>query len=231
MFTDHRNLLFIFAPLALERSLGRHIIPKVQRWALYMSRFHYVIEHFKGKDNVFADILTRWIRGYRNESKGHTAICSTLLQEAEKLIPAAESFSRPSIDSIRHSQQEHDLPSQILELHALDGLWKTDGRIWIPQEDLELQLKVMVTSLSGTIGHRGKDATLSMLSEDFWRPSVRRDVDALVRDRFHCILTRTGERIPRPLGHAMHGDPPNEVVHMDVLYMGRSSSVHSAHSR
>ena len=224
VFTDHRNLLFVFAPLALEPSLGRHIISKVQRWALYMSRFHYVIEHVKGEDNVFADILTRWMRGYRNESKGHTAICSMLLQEAEQLIPAADSFSWPSFDSIRHSQQEHDRPSQNLELDAHDGLWKHDGRIWIPQDDLELQLKVMVTSHCGTIGHRGKDATLSILSEDFWWPSVRKDVDALVRDCFHCILTRAGERIPGPLGHAMHGDAPNEVVHMDFLYMGRSSS-------
>ena len=37
VFTDHRNLLFVFAPLALEPSLGRHIVSKVQRWALYLS--------------------------------------------------------------------------------------------------------------------------------------------------------------------------------------------------
>ena len=29
VFTDHRNLLFVFAPLALEPALGRHIVSKV----------------------------------------------------------------------------------------------------------------------------------------------------------------------------------------------------------
>lgn len=29
--TDHRNLLFVFAPLALQPALGRHIVSKVQR--------------------------------------------------------------------------------------------------------------------------------------------------------------------------------------------------------
>ena len=30
VFTDHRNLLFVFAPLALEPALGRHVVSKVQ---------------------------------------------------------------------------------------------------------------------------------------------------------------------------------------------------------
>jgi len=69
IFTDHRNLLFVFAPLALEPSLGLHIVSKVQRWALFLSRFSYVIEHVDGASNVFADILTRWTKGYRREEK------------------------------------------------------------------------------------------------------------------------------------------------------------------
>ena len=68
VFTDHRNLLFVFAPLSLEPSLGRHIVSKVQRWALYLSKFAYVIEHVSGCENVFADILTSWLKGYRGET-------------------------------------------------------------------------------------------------------------------------------------------------------------------
>ena len=40
----------------------------------------------------------------------------------------------------------------------------------------------------------------------------------------YCILTRTAERIIRPLIHAIHGDSPIEVVHMNFIYMGRNSS-------
>ena len=69
VFTDHRNLLFLFAPLALEPALGRHVVNKVQRWALYLSQFPYLIEHVDGQNNIFADILTRWLKGYRSERK------------------------------------------------------------------------------------------------------------------------------------------------------------------
>ena len=63
VFNDHRNLLFVFAPLALEPALGRQVVSKVQRWALFWSKYNYVTEHIDGDDNVFADILTRWTTG------------------------------------------------------------------------------------------------------------------------------------------------------------------------
>ena len=68
MFTDHRNLLFVYALLAFEPALGRHVVSKVQRWALFLSRFDYVIEHIPGYCNVFADMLTQWAKGYRIDS-------------------------------------------------------------------------------------------------------------------------------------------------------------------
>jgi transposase InsO family protein len=33
-----------------------------------------------------------------------------------------------------------------------------------------------------------------------------------------------GERIPRPLGEAIHSNNPNEVLHFDYLYMGPSDT-------
>lgn len=67
LFTDHRNLLFVFSPLAFLPSLARHIFSKVQRWATYLLRFDNEIEHINAEDNIFADILSRWMKGYRDE--------------------------------------------------------------------------------------------------------------------------------------------------------------------
>ena len=75
VFTDHPNLLFVFAPLALEPALGRHVVSEVQRWALFLSRFDYFIEHISGTANVFADILTRWVGRYRRETSMRS-VCS-----------------------------------------------------------------------------------------------------------------------------------------------------------
>ena len=67
VFTDHSNLLFVFAPLTMEPSLGEHIMSKVQRWVRYLNRFEYAIKHISGVGNIYADILIGWVRGYRNE--------------------------------------------------------------------------------------------------------------------------------------------------------------------
>lgn len=70
LFTDHRNILFVFAPLAMEPSLGRHIVTTFQILAHYLSCFNYFIKHIAGDNNVFADIMTRWLKDYMVE-KGH----------------------------------------------------------------------------------------------------------------------------------------------------------------
>lgn len=47
------------------------------------------------------------------------------------------------------------------------------------------------------------------------------DVRELVKTCYHCLVSRAGGVIPRPLGHALHGKNPNEVIHMDFLYLGK----------
>ena len=138
VYTDHRNLLFIFAPLALEPVLGRHVVSKVQRWALFLSRFSYVIEHIDGKSNICADILTRWTRGYRRDRSERLAICSMLMQEADQMVPAPRDFVWPNWTSIRESQRPPSQRPKDLEFDTADQLWKKEGKIWIPQDDREL---------------------------------------------------------------------------------------------
>lgn len=38
VFTDHRNLLYVFAPLALLPNSPKHVLSKVHSWAIHLSR-------------------------------------------------------------------------------------------------------------------------------------------------------------------------------------------------
>ena len=125
-----------------------------------MSKYTYVIEHIDGDDNVFADILTRWTKGYWNEGYKLKTICSLLVQSAEQIVPAAEKMEWPDMQNFRGSQAQQDGDQKIvLKFDAVDRLWKMNDRIWIPSADKELQLKLMVVSHCGIMGHRGADAT------------------------------------------------------------------------
>ena len=60
IFTDHRNLIFIFNPESSSVPLKRHSIDKIHRWSLRLSSLNYLIEHIPGHLNIWADMLTRW---------------------------------------------------------------------------------------------------------------------------------------------------------------------------
>lgn len=222
VFTDHRNLLFVFAPLALEPALGRHVVSKVQRWALFLSRFFYKIEHVKGDENVFADILTRWLKGYRDEPQPLRTISSILLL-TQQIVPTPKDLLWPDMQAFLEAQRASDSAPRMSGLDE-DGLVRVDGRIWIPTDSTELIFKILVISHCGAMGHCGRDATESIVRENFDWGSITKDVHEFVQGCIHCIASRAGEKIPRPLAHALHGTRPNEVVHCDFLYMGDSSA-------
>lgn len=62
IFTGHSKQLFAFALLAFPPNSPRHILSKVHRCAIHLSRFEFSIDHVDGNTNVCADILSRWTK-------------------------------------------------------------------------------------------------------------------------------------------------------------------------
>jgi Integrase zinc binding domain len=66
-------------------------------------------------------------------------------------------------------------------------------------------------------------ATKDTISSLFYWSSIADDIKTFCNTCLHCVSTIGGERMPRPLGEAIHADKPNEVLHFDYLYMGPSN--------
>ncbi|KAF0704575.1 Aste57867_7321 [Aphanomyces stellatus] len=49
LFTDHRNLVYMFNPRVSNGNLAKYQVDKLQRWALVMSTFPYTIECLPGR--------------------------------------------------------------------------------------------------------------------------------------------------------------------------------------
>ena len=47
------------------------------------------------------------------------------------------------------------------------------------------------------------------------------DVENFVNSCIHCLCTQTGKVVPRPLGHSMHADKPNKLLHFDYCHMSK----------
>lgn len=93
-------------------------------------------------------------------------------------------------------------------------------QIWIPNEANDLKLRIVIDAHCGDRGHRAYDSTLEVVKRTNWWTEMKGDVEEFTQVCIHCITSRNGVKIPRPLAAALHGEKPNEMVYSDFLYMG-----------
>ena len=60
LYTDHRNLVYLFNHLPKENDVKKNVSHMIQRWHVKLLSFNYVIEHIPGTVNIWADILSRF---------------------------------------------------------------------------------------------------------------------------------------------------------------------------
>ena len=223
LFTDHRNLLFAFHPLAMEPSFGRHKVLKVVRWALFLSSFNYRIEHIPGDRNVMADILTRWMRGYRGQLSKAKRIAALNSNHSVPRAPVTES-EWPSRDEILTTQNQSKDNPPTSSTKQTDGLITIARRTWIPREATDLKLRLLTIAHAGMAGHRGTESTLAHLSEVFTWYGIRQDTRDFVSACLLCVMSKSGSKVPRPLANTLHAMKPGDVLHFDYLFLGESES-------
>ena len=230
LFTDHNNLVFIFDPLAILPDLSQTAVKKVLRWAVRMSQYNYICYHIKGRDNVWADLISRWMP-------------STVLRRLVFVPPLVsstyEDFEWPSITNIRNSQiklkkkldnaplspDNIDLKHRMIDLKLIDGVLRDKHNlIWIPDDDDDLQLRICIIGHTGPAGHRGIDTTRTNISSIFTWKTLQDDVKTFVNSCIHCLSTTKGIREPRPFGPALHGTAPNDLIQFDYIEMGPSTT-------
>lgn len=49
---------------------------------------------------------------------------------------------------------------------------------------------------------------------------MNEEVNEFTKVCLHCMVGKTGHKIPRPLSLTLHASKPNKVIHFDFLYMG-----------
>jgi hypothetical protein len=82
ILNDHLNLTYNDNPLSVDPTLARHVVHKLQRWALKMSVFSYSMEHVMGELNYRTDPMKRWGVGWiaGSENKAHGKMASIFSQ-------------------------------------------------------------------------------------------------------------------------------------------------------
>lgn len=126
------------------------------------------------------EIMTRWLRGYRGHRAAVKRVAHRLLQEYIGPSPLQEDFTWPDIIEQRQTESEHKASRPDNCKEDDNGLFFIDGRLWVPDEGHELQWKLLITAHCTYAGHRGIDATRSLLHEEFICSSLNADNNAFV---------------------------------------------------
>lgn len=221
LFTDHKNMIFMLSPTRFNTNAARHVVHKVQRWAIRLSEFSFTIEHIPGESNVWADILTRWA------APGNSTFPARRLNAIRVPLIVEDKPELPSIEVI-HASQEKYPPSDEETWKLSDEptpMWRNEnGQLYIPSDDEDLQLRVIVAAHCGLGGHRGYTTTVGVIKEKMFWENMEADVKAFVQGCLVCLLSASGEKVRRPLGSQIHAEKVNELLHFDYLYVGESSN-------
>jgi RNase H-like domain found in reverse transcriptase len=150
ILSDHLNLTYINNPLSADLTLARHIVHKLQRWALKMSVFSYRMEHVMGELNYWTDLMTRWGVGWvaGSENKAHGKMASLFSQR----------YIRPPdyVDEYERCQQGNAMAWQEVPPQQVDagGMRMMNNALWILERAVELQLRLCAEAHCRSAGHR-----------------------------------------------------------------------------
>lgn len=223
IFTDHRNLLFTFHSLSVEPSIARHKTVKVDQWTLFLSKFHYVIEHIDGESNDFTNMLTRWMKGYRISKSCICCVRKVLTYSRIPTSPYKPGFIGPTRKLSLNAQSRVEILENCTKYEG-GVVWKA-GKIWFPDDKNDLKLRLLTFAHAGESGHRRSDSTIDALKSEFTLNRLADDVGQCVSDCLLGITAKSGNRIQSPLSSSTHATKPRKILHFDYLYLGRSSGI------
>lgn len=170
VWTDHKNLEYI--------KTARRLNSRQARWSLFFTRFNFTLSYRPGSRNAKPDALSRVFQ--KDE---------TLVEDFESILP----------DSCLVSTLTWDIEEQVKEaLRDEPGpsACPTD-RLFVP-DNLRSQV-IQWGHNSHLACHPGVTRTIHLLSQRFWWPSLRTDVQDFVKACPTCSQNKTISRSPAGL--------------------------------
>jgi hypothetical protein len=102
LFCDHKNLVYLFSEQPGIKLPSRS---KLLRWALELQAYKYSIEHIDGDQNIWADIMSRWLKP---EDIKMCAVKSRPHRNHRNIIKTTRATRQPNI----HPLEDLEWPSK-----------------------------------------------------------------------------------------------------------------------
>jgi len=172
------------------------------RWALYLSRFNFILKHIPGKSMGKADGLSRrpdWQEGVERDNEDQKLIkpewvrgAETLVEEGdlkeriiraqegnEKVVKAVEELKKAGIKMLKDKEWEIE-----------DGIVMKERRIYGPEGELRGEI-IRLHHNTPIGGHGGRWKMMELVTRNYWWPGVTKNIGRYV-DR--CDACQRSER-------------------------------------
>lgn len=195
--TDHKALIFV--------KNWKLYNARVTRWINYLEHFHYEIEHIKGKENIGADILSRYPpegKVLQEEKEKLPEILYTEIKANKDLIAKLKDLSNlqkedPEIKEIRERIENQiiqtDKIGRIAEKCTIENdiLYFTskDGKriIYLPETLKEEIIKQTHIEM----GHQGTYKVIKYIKDRFYWRDITGRVKKLIKTCHDCQITKS----------------------------------------
>ena len=174
ILTDHKNLLYL--------QTARRLNSRQARWALFFSRFNFVLSYLPGHRNKKADALSRQFASSEED------------QPAEQyIIPPHKIVAQISTAL---SQQLQETQNRVPQ-----GLKIPPGRLYVAPS---LRKPILLWAHDGVLsGHPGVTITLKTLQRHVWWPRMKKDVTDYVAACPTCAANKVPRTLPAGLLHPL----------------------------
>ncbi|KAL0148450.1 hypothetical protein M9458_056260 [Cirrhinus mrigala] len=169
ILTDHKNLEYL-------RSAKR-LNPRQARWALFFTRFNFTVTYRPGTKNTKADSLSRMTESTDQPNTNETIIPENLL-----VAPVQWDI----VTNINLTNEQHPPPPEC-----------PPQLTYVPETHREQLLQQVHSTPSS--GHPGITATLHLLKNRFWWPTINQDTQAFVKNCTVCNTCKPSRQLPAGL--------------------------------
>ncbi len=202
IWSDHKNLEYFMKAQNLTR--------RQARWALFLSRFDFTLQHKPGKLSTKLDALSRRLDHFKSDVDDNLARIIIKPEQikimATKRGQAMILNKRPLVQRIKEIQTMEDkvrtaveqvkklgpkaLKKGLEHWNTEEGLLLFKGRIYVPKND-NLQADIIkIHHDTPAAGHPGRHKTLELVSRNYWWPNMAQFIDRYIEACNNCLRSK-----------------------------------------
>ncbi len=169
VLTDHQNLEYLKSAKRLNH--------RQARWSLFFTRFNFKVTYRPGSQNTKADALSRLYESSATNPSQELILPSTII-----LAPIQWDIMTEITDAQTTDPPPAETPPNLT---------------YVPQPLRQRVLSLVHSTPSS--GHPGITATLQLLNNQFWWPSIQSETITFIRNCDICNISKSPHQLPAGL--------------------------------